>query len=251
MADQAIFKRYEVKYLLNKEQKAAIEEAMAPHMTTNEFSFSTVRNIYYDTDNFRLIRRSLEKPVYKEKLRVRSYSRSESDDKVFVEIKKKFDGVVYKRRLSMTNYDAMSWLAGDESRKPQGQIANEIEYFMNYYRTLRPAVFLSYDREAYAGIEDPEFRITFDSNILARENRLNLSFDPAGHSLINDSLTLMEVKTLGALPLWMVDVMNRMDIRKTSFSKYGTAYTEMILPGQRKNFCIEFRTGQKAAAAAM
>ena len=232
MADQAIFKRYEIKYLLNEDQRKAVEDAMAPHMTTNEFSFSTVRNIYYDTDNYRLIRRSIEKPAYKEKLRVRSYSQAGDDDKVFVEIKKKYDKVVYKRRLSMKNAEAESWLMGDDSFKPEGQIANEIEYFLNFYKNLAPSVYLSYDREAYAGVEDSEFRITFDHNIMARQSDMNLKYAPGGEQLIGEKETLMEIKTLGSLPLWMTHVMTEMGIVKTSFSKYGTAYRKMILPGQ-------------------
>lgn len=141
MAYQTTFERYEIKYLLTAQQKEQLLRAMRGHMQLDQFGRSTIRNIYYDTDTFRLIRRSLEKPAYKEKLRIRSYQRVEPNDPVFVELKKKFQSVVYKRRLVLPEEQAMTSFRTGDALPVQSQIADEIEYFRAYYRTLRPAVF--------------------------------------------------------------------------------------------------------------
>ena len=127
MAYQAVFKRYEIKFLLTAAQKEAILQTMAPYMALDQYGRTTIRNVYFDTDNYRLIRRSIEKPVYKEKLRIRSYRRAEPGDKVFVELKKKYKGVVYKRRISMPEQQAMDWICG-AAGAPDTQIGREVEY---------------------------------------------------------------------------------------------------------------------------
>lgn len=233
MAYQAVFKRYELKYLLTAEQKAAVLAAMEPYMTLDRYGRCTIRNIYYDTDNYRLIRRSIEKPVYKEKLRVRSYKKARADSAVFVELKKKYKSVVYKRRISMPEQEAMTWLSGGEHCADHGQIADEIDYFMEYYQTLHPAVFLSYEREAYFANDGGDFRVTFDENILARREELHLDGEIWGTALLPEGMTLMEIKCAGGIPLWMSDVLTREHIYKTSFSKYGTAYETMIFTNNK------------------
>lgn len=229
MADQSIFKRYELKYLLTLEQKQVILAAMQPHMALDKYGRTTIRNIYYDTPDYRLIRRSIEKPAYKEKLRIRAYRRSGRQDKVFVELKKKYKGIVYKRRLSCPQQQAMDWLFGGDP--PQtGQIANEISYFRDFYSGLRPAVFLSYEREAFYSLDGSDFRVTFDDHILCRRGDLSLDIPPSGDSILPEGKVLMEVKTSGAIPLWLTRVLTDNAIYKTSFSKYGTAYQTLIFP---------------------
>lgn len=227
MADQAIFKRYEIKFLLTCAQKEELLRVMAPYMALDQYGRTTIRNIYFDTENFRLIRRSIEKPVYKEKLRIRSYRKAESRDKVFVELKKKYNGVVYKRRISMPQQEAMDWLCGGIVPSDT-QIAREVEYFRNYYATLRPAVYLSYEREAFYSKDGSDFRVTFDDHIFARQDRLSLSEEPGGQQILPEGMVLMEVKTSGAIPLWLTKHLTDARIFKTSFSKYGTAYQTMI-----------------------
>ena len=117
MGYQATFKRYELKYMVTAEQKAHILAAMEPYMEQDRFGRSTVRNIYFDTDDFVLARHSIAKPDYKEKIRIRSYSKADAGSTVFVELKRKFDGVVYKRRIGLPEPDAMRWMAG--SREPK------------------------------------------------------------------------------------------------------------------------------------
>jgi hypothetical protein len=228
MAYQAVFKRYELKYLMTKKQQKAVLGAMLPYMKLDDFGHTTIRNIYFDTDSYRLARRSIEKPIYKEKLRIRSYKQATKIDKVFVELKKKYDEVVYKRRESITLNDMENWLDNGTSFPNKTQIGREIDYFFEYYKTLAPKVFLSYEREAFYSIDGSDFRVTFDENILARMEELSLASDVWGEKLIDDNMVLMEIKTSGGIPLWMTKVLTQQKIYKTSFSKYGTAYENMI-----------------------
>lgn len=228
MSSQMVFKRVEMKYLLTRKQKEQVLKAMEPYMALDAYGRSTIRNIYYDTDNFRLIRRSLEKPIYKEKLRVRSYREANADTPVFVELKKKYDGIVYKRRVDMKAGDAEKYLAGKIASPVHGQISEEMDYFLEFYETLAPKVFLSYEREAYYTKVPSEFRVTFDENILWRETDLSLAKGAYGTSILSPGMTLMEIKTPGGIPLWMVDVMTAQGITKVSFSKYGNAYEQIM-----------------------
>ena len=225
---QMKFQRYELKYLLSPEQKAAVCQAMAPHMAPDSFGRGTIRNIYFDTDTFRLIRRSMEKPIYKEKLRLRSYTQAQPDTPVFVELKKKYRSVVYKRRLSLPEQQAMDLLCGNGGALPSDSlIAREIDYFRAYYAPLHPAVFLSYEREAWYCLDRGDFRVTFDESILWRQQQLSLRTEVCGEPLLKYGTTLMEIKTSGGIPLWMTRVLTRQHIFQTSFSKYGSAYEQL------------------------
>lgn len=232
MKNQMIFQRYEFKYLMDTCQLQAVLAAMEPHMVPDEYSHSSIRNLYLDTSNFRLIRRSLEKPVYKEKLRIRSYGRAGGEEKVFVELKKKYRSVVYKRRISMPQDLALGCVAGAELW-PDNQIGTELAYAADFYKTLRPAVFLSYERDSFRGVEDEDFRVTFDREIRYRREELTLDSDTWGIPLLAPGQVLMELKVAGGLPLWMAHVLSEQGIFKTSFSKYGTAYEDILLRGQR------------------
>lgn len=230
MAFQTVFKRYEKKYMLTAEQKEKILRAMQEYMELDKYGRTEIRNIYFDTDNYRLIRRSIDKPTYKEKLRIRSYGGATEQSRVFVELKKKYDGVVYKRRLDLHYDDAMRWLTRDAPCSVDTQIAREIEYFLKYYGTLRPAAFLSYEREAYYEKNGGSFRVTFDDTILFRTTDISLTSDAYGEPLLDEGKVLMEIKCSGGIPLWLVKVLSEEKIYKTSFSKYGTGYTRFILP---------------------
>ena len=230
MAYQAVFKRYELKYLLTREQKQLLLRGMEPYMQPDRYSRTSVRNIYYDTDTYLLIRRSIEKPVYKEKLRIRSYQRATADDEVFVELKRKYQSVVYKRRLAMREQEAIEWICQNRSCHEDTQIAKEIGYFIDYYKTLRPVVFLSYEREAYRCADGSDFRVTFDDRILCRQEDLSLDSEPYGTPLLPENTILMELKCAGGIPLWMTELLSQQHIYKTSFSKYGTAYKTLIFP---------------------
>ncbi len=228
MADQMTFKRYELKYLLTPPQKEAVLRALETEMSLDSYGRTTIRNLYFDTDTFRLIRRSLEHPVYKEKLRVRSYRRAGETDRVFVELKKKSESVVYKRRMAMPQAQALLWLSGDGDAPPESQIAKEIEYFRRFYSPLFPRVFLSYEREAFFDPAGSDLRVTLDEAVLYRRDALSLDTEPSGVRLLPPGTTLMEVKTSGGFPLWMAHLLSRERIFKTTFSKYGAAYQHML-----------------------
>lgn len=230
MKYQAVFQRTELKFLLTTEQKKKILEEMEPYMALDQYGRTTIRNIYFDTDDYRLIRRSIEKPVYKEKLRIRSYQKATPNSTVFVEVKKKYKSVVYKRRLPLTEEAAMDWVTGKMQCREDTQISREIDYFLEFYKTLHPVVFLSYEREAYYCKDGGDFRVTFDDRILCRQEELSLEADIWGTPLLPEGKVLMELKCAGGIPLWMIKVLSREHIYKTSFSKYGTAYQTIIFP---------------------
>lgn len=229
MAYQTVFKRYELKYTLTRDQKAWLLDEMAPHMALDKYGRTTIRNLYYDTDDYRLIRHSLEKPIYKEKLRLRSYGCVSGNDPAFVELKKKYDSVVYKRRLSLPYQAALSWLEGSPP-PADTQIAREIDYFLRFYPGLHPTVYLSYEREAYFPTDGSDFRVTFDDTLLSRTTDLSLSIDPYGTPLLDEDLVLMELKCTGGIPLWMTHILSSQHLSKTPFSKYGMAYQLLLYP---------------------
>lgn len=231
MSDINVFKRYEYKYLITADQKERILDEMRRYMKLDDYGRTTICNIYYDTDDFRLVRNSIEKPLYKEKLRVRSYGKAKENGKVFIELKKKYESVVYKRRLSMSNRSASEWLCSREYVQTDSQIGAEIEYFRHFYKGIKPQVFLSYEREAYFMKDGSDFRVTFDDSIFARSEKLSLTEDPGGYPLLENGQVMMELKISAGMPIWMSQLLAGEKIFKTSFSKYGTYYTDVIYPG--------------------
>ena len=220
-----VFCRREIKYLLDSRQRAALEAEFAQRMQPDKFPHSSIRNIYYDTPDFRLIRRSLEHPIYKEKLRVRCYGAEAKT--VFLEMKKKYKGIVYKRRLSLPEQDAYGFMEGIASL-PDSQIGKELTYFRDFYQTLQPQVYLSYERDSWVGKEDPGLRITMDQQIAYRATDLLLTADAPGQQILPPDTYLMEVKAEHAIPLWLVQLLAREKIHKVSFSKYGNAYLRLL-----------------------
>lgn len=263
------FKRFEKKYLLDQKQSTSVMEALLEHMQVDAYGESTICNIYYDTPNYRLIRTSIEKPDYKEKLRLRTYGVPGAEDRAFLEIKKKCEGIVYKRRISMPYSRAMSYLekgnAVVEAKACQNeekveelkagliefghyvnregensgngrknyvnhQITSEIDYFLRYYGELIPACVLCYDRIALQGVEDPGIRVTIDSGIRWRTDEMDLKLGDHGKQLL-EGKRLMEVKVPSHMPDWLISILNDNQLYPTSFSKYGTVYKEGIYPG--------------------
>lgn len=236
MKIQTIFCRRETKYLITKEQKERVLILMGDRITPDEYGRSTICNLYYDTPDFLLIRRSIEKPVYKEKLRLRCYGNPPAGEKIFFEIKKKHKQIVYKRRITLPDSEEENAITGNIP--DDSQIAREIRYFFNRYSPLAPRVYLSYEREAFYGVGDRGFRVTFDDNILARCSDLHLTDGSYGVPLLPEGMVLMEVKCEGALPIWMAKLLSQEKMYKTSFSKYGTAYSLILqnkLQGDIKN----------------
>ena len=217
------FERYELKYRLTLAQYERLMAALQPHLIPDRYHHSVIGSLYYDTPDRRLIRHSLEKPIYKEKLRVRSYGAVSPDDRVFVELKKKYDHIVYKRRIAMTASEANVFLANGACQQTDTQVGREIAYFCTQYPALQPAMLLMYDREAYITKEDPQLRITFDHRVRFREHDLQLGDLERGTLLLPDEC-LLEVKTANALPFWLLRLLEEEHLYRSSFSKYGTAF---------------------------
>lgn len=227
MAVDFTFKRIEKKYLLTEAKYLQLIEQLKKHMQLDGYGLYTICNIYYDTDSYQLIRASIEKPPYKEKLRLRSYGVPSKEDKVFLEIKKKWEGVVYKRRISLPLREAEEYLEQGKPLQREGQIEKEIDYFVKLYHP-KPKLYIAYDREAYFGKEDDGIRITFDQNIRSRENNLHLENGDKGELLLEKGEKLMEIKVGGVFPMWLVNILSGLEIYPMSFSKYGNIYKEMV-----------------------
>ena len=254
-----VFNRHEKKFLLDTTAYQSIHSRLMEHMELDEYNktheFYTISNIYYDTEDDYLIRHSLSKPKYKEKLRLRAYGIPESNGKVFLEIKKKFNGLVNKRRTTLKLEEAYSFLAS--GIKPElmkymnKQVLSEIEYMLKIYR-LEPKLYLAYDRKAMFCKENHDLRITFDSNIRTRRYDLKLESGSCGEPLLEEGKWLMEVKAENCMPLWLSKLLSEYSVYSTSFSKYGTEYQRRIaeernLKGER-NICSKQYSTQPQTA---
>ena len=223
MKDIMIFKRVEKKYRLTPPQKEALLQRVASHLTPDAHGRSTICSLYLDTPDHLIIRNSIEAKTYKEKLRLRSYGTPSAQEHVFLEIKKKYKGVVYKRRESLQLREAMDYIAGGAKPK-ESQIMSEIDYAMRFYRQPQPAMMIAYERDAYFDKDIPTLRITFDMNVRYRDHDLDLSHGHHGTLILPEDVMIMEVKTDGAMPVWLAHALDECGILPISFSKYGTAY---------------------------
>jgi SPX domain protein involved in polyphosphate accumulation len=229
--DQQRFKRSEKKYRIDERQYRALLSLIGDKVEYDQYGKYKICNLYFDTLDYQLIRDSLEKPIYKEKLRLRSYGTPTAESKVFLEIKKKYKGTVYKRRISLPYGEAFDYCLGRRKLSGegvQGQIAGEIDWMMKRYQ-LYPMVYLSYDRMALRAMEDPELRITFDTNIRWRRERLDLAEGDFGYVKLPEGQYIMEIKIAGAMPLWLCDALDQLQIYPASYSKYGTVYREELM----------------------
>lgn len=247
-----VFNRREVKYYINAETYKAIRERLEPYVEADAYSRNgdcyLISNVYYDTPNNDIIRRSLDKPTYKEKLRLRSYGKAELDQKVFLEIKKKYCGIVNKRRTKMYLKDAYRFVEQKEftnedgsSEIPSfmnGQVLNELTFMLKQYRNLQPAVYLSYERCALFSKTDHDLRITFDRNIMARRYDIGLHYGNYGEMLLPKDEWIMEIKAGAAMPLWLVQVLSELKVYPASFSKYGTEYKLYMEKKQEVVSCL-------------
>lgn len=225
MAVQQVFKRYEKKYMLTAEQEKRFLEAVKDRMIMDQYGEHTICNIYFDDDIFSLTRRSIDKPYYKEKLRMRTYGVPEDGDhQAFIEIKKKFDGVVYKRRVSMKLKNAEKYLYEGIHPKKDSQIMREIDWFLKLHAPVKPKVVLTYVRRAFYEKDFPDFRMTIDRDITCRFDDLDLKHGVGGEKLLDEGISLLEIKIPGIMPLWMSKILSELKIFPASFSKIGTYY---------------------------
>ncbi|MFV0364570.1 MAG: polyphosphate polymerase domain-containing protein [Suipraeoptans sp.] len=222
------FERYEKKYMIPPEKYPQLISEIEKHMTLDQYGLHTISSIYYDTEDFEIIRKYLDKPKFKEKLRVRGYGKPSDETIIFLELKKKISGITYKRRVPITLRQSRDYL--DKQVIPDvenEQIFDEIDWYVKH-KHVEKKVVISYDRVAYFGKEDSNFRLTFDSDIRWRDYHLDLSKGDYGYALNNPGVRLMEVKTIGTIPLWLCDILSKMKIYPQSFSKYGTIYSNYL-----------------------
>lgn len=224
---QEIFKRYEKKYMLTRTQYETLIPALERWMSPDDYGKHTISNIYFDTWDFELVRQSIEKPEYKEKLRLRAYGKVTENSVVYAELKKKYDGIVYKRRIPLDLGEARKYLCYGIRPKEDSQILREIDYTKKRY-DLKPKAFVAYDRVAYYGKDDENLRATFDRNICCRCSGLELKEGVYGTYLLDEDQILMEVKIPGAMPLWMSRMFSFLGIFPVSYSKYGAYYKEYL-----------------------
>lgn len=224
----AVFERQEKKYVLDKRQYTNLTAQLQSYMKPDAYGFNNISSLYFDTDDYKLIRHSLDKPAYKEKLRLRSYGIPKADDTVYLELKKKYQGITYKRRIQLTNREAEQYLKKNICPAQQGQIFQEIDWFVRQH-PLQPKVLINYKRIALTGRENPELRITFDFDLCWRDHNLDLSKGGFGTPLLSPDYRLMEIKTLNAIPCWLSSMLTRLQIYPSSFSKYGYVYQNHLL----------------------
>lgn len=225
--DICTFKRVEKKYRITAQEKEALLETVGFFLTPDSHGKSTICSLYLDTKEHLLIRNSIDAGAYKEKLRVRSYGTPDEESRVFLEIKKKCLGVVYKRRVAMPLRDARKYI--DWGIKPVScQIMEEIDYAMQFYGNPGPSMLVAYEREAFYVKGYPNVRLTFDSAVRYRQDRLLLELGTDGKQILPDGQYLLEIKTDGAMPVWLSRELSRLQILPASFSKYGTAYRDCL-----------------------
>lgn len=228
MAYANTFKRREMKFLLDDRQYREISHAISDFMTEDEFGLHTILNIYMDNRNNDLIRSSLGKPIYKEKVRLRCYGNAADDDsEAFLELKKKYRGITYKRRLEGQYKELHEYITRGAPPQKRGQVFEELDYLIGRM-SLKPKIVICYDREAFYGNEDKEFRVTFDGNIRFRREALDLREGDGGERLLSQPFRVMEVKSVGAIPLELVKLLSEFKIYHGSFSKYGSIYSAEV-----------------------
>ena len=224
--NDGVFRRYEEKYLLSEEDKYKLFQEINKYLEEDEYFKSKICSIYFDNDNNDLIINSLEKPIYKDKIRLRSYGIPNINDNVFLEIKNKYKGITGKRRIKIKLKDFNEYIENNNNIN-NSQIMKELDYLFKYYH-LKPSMYISYDRLSYVGKSNDYLRITLDSNLKARQDNLKLDYGDYGKRYFKDNYYIMEIKTLGSIPLWLTRSLNKLGIFPTSFSKYGNFYKKYI-----------------------
>ena len=226
-----VMKRYELKYLLDADQTEFLRKRLKGRMEADQYGKTSIASLYYDTPTYQLIRTSVEKPEFKEKIRLRSYGLATEESPVFLELKRKAYGIVYKRRVQTTIPLVKKFFSGEGDICAPGQINKEITVFRDHYKMLVPACMIIYDRTAYF---EPggDLRLTIDENPRYRTNDLTLTKSMDGISLLDEGWTVLEIKVQDAVPLWLCEILSAGGIRKGSFSKYGEAYRQQLAKAQ-------------------
>ncbi len=235
MEYQKYFKRIEEKYILDYYKYLELMEKIENKISEDKYPNSKILNIYYDTDSYNLAINSIQKPVFKEKIRLRSYNVPKNDnDLIFLEIKRKYNGVTYKRRISLNLLQYKEFLkTGKLQSDDSKQITEELRYTLNKYN-LVPKIMIAYDRKSFYLKENTNIRLTFDFNLRSRIDNLDFILADAGKSFFNDKKCILEIKSCENMPIWLVKILNSLKVYPVSFSKYGEIYKEMIIKNSKK-----------------
>lgn len=228
----AVMKRYELKYIISGEQESFLKAKLKGHLYPDEFGKTSIASLYYDTPDYRFIRLSNDKPMFKEKLRLRSYGLADNNSPVFLELKRKAYGVVYKRRIRSTIQAVEDFINGESDDLGEGQINKELSYFISQNKLI-PSCLIIYDRTAYYE-PNGDLRLTIDNNPRFRLSDLDLRISMQGEPLLPDGHSILEVKVQGAMPLWLSKILDEGKMYKTGFSKYGEAYKRLLVGNYRR-----------------
>lgn len=223
--------RKEMKYIINKEISKNLIEEINNYVKPSDFFFQRIHNVYYDNDYYGVISRSKNSSEFKEKLRIRTYEMPSGFVKdAYVELKKKFKGITYKRRIKLKLNIVEEMFEKNDlfPVMPDGQIKQEVVYFQQKTKCF-PKVYISYNRHAYVCSDGSDMRITFDSDIFTREKNLSLKTNEEDILFGHEELVIMEVKVNGSMPIWFTNVLNKYSICPTSYSKYAKIIASDIL----------------------
>jgi len=240
---QNIFRRREKKYLITSEQGAVLQKLASRYTEIDQQGEYLIRDLYYDTDNWDIICKSTEKPSYKEKLRLRLYGEYNSESQGFLEMKRKLNDIVYKRRIAFPVGELKNRRVSEIVSADGSQISREINYFLQI-NPVSEKIHIAYKRTAYNGIEGNGLRITFDRDIAFHLYSLNdgcfgENNADSGYQILEKTQMLMEIKTTGAIPLWLTGILSENNVFPISFSKFGVCYARHISKWQslegRKN----------------
>jgi SPX domain protein involved in polyphosphate accumulation len=223
-----IFHRIEQKYVLNKNEYEKMIKELNKYTIHDKYYESSICSVYFDDDNYDLIINSIDSPLYKEKVRLRSYGVIDDNGKVFLELKKKYKGVTYKKRVTMTLNEFWNYYEKSIIPKSCDNLSmKEIDYCFNKYR-LKPKMFISYDRYSYLDKENNNIRITFDYNIKYRDKHLNLDSNKYLEDIIEDDIYIMEIKTRDSIPIWFTKILSNLKLYPSGYSKYKEAYLRTL-----------------------
>jgi len=218
------FKRMEQKYVLSRNQYVLLQELIKKRFDRDIYYKSKIYDLYFDNDNNDLIINSIDKPIYKEKIRLRSYNEVKNmDDVVYLEMKQKYKKIVYKRRVMMSFLEYNNYINNGIDLDNSEQILREIDYYINYYK-IKPCMFVGYDRLSYCSKEDKNLRVTFDTNLRYRLDKLDLCDSKDDKNYFENDTYIMEVKSINNLPFWFVEFLSENKIYPCSFSKVGSIY---------------------------
>lgn len=226
------FKRYERKYLIDKATAQSFLSLISSRLSYDAFCVGgkkyRIYNIYFDTDDFAIIRESVSKPAFKEKARFRAYDNYAETGKGFLEIKRKINGVVVKRRIALSEPDAIDFVkSGILPHDAECQMSRELDRYFKC-NDVSPKAYISYDRMAFFCADDNNIRVTFDDNILYRTQNVSIEAGDGGVALLPPDLCILELKFAEAMPLWLANALSECRIYPHSFSKYGNVYKQII-----------------------